>query len=93
MRAPAKRPKATFVEEARAGCIQVRESARSENMTAAAKRVAVTETAKAVETLAPASGVRNLQTPERNYSRQAEAQRSKWGVETRAVRSVHARKF
>ena len=62
-------------------------------MATATKRVAVSETAKAAETLAPAIGVKSLQLTERNYSRQEEAQRRKWGVETRAVRSAHARKF
>jgi muconolactone delta-isomerase len=62
-------------------------------MATAAKRVAVTETVKAAEALAPASNVERLQATERNYSRQQEAQRRKWGLETRAVRSVHVRKF
>lgn len=62
-------------------------------MATATKRVAVTETAKAAEALAPASVVKSLQATERNYSVQQEALRRKWGVETRAVRSVHTRKF
>jgi hypothetical protein len=63
-------------------------------MPAAAKLSASMETAKDSKTLAATKGFKSLKaTTANNYSPQDEAQRRKWGVETSAVRSVHARKF
>jgi hypothetical protein len=62
-------------------------------MSIAAKVVAGTETSKAGETRAASEGIKSLKTTASNYAPQAEAQRRKWGMETHAVRSVHARKF
>lgn len=63
-------------------------------MQTAAKLIASTETAEPETTPAAAKGGMPAQaTAHNNRSPQAEAQRRKWGVETRAVRSIHARKF
>jgi hypothetical protein len=62
-------------------------------MSIAAKVVAATETSKAGMTLAASKGIKSLKTTASNYSSQEESQRRKWGVETVALRSVHARKF
>jgi len=62
-------------------------------MSAAVKLIASTETASKVKLLADAKESKSLRTAIKNYSPQEEAQRRKWGVETRAVRLVHAKKF
>jgi hypothetical protein len=60
----------------------------------AVKVVAATETGKAGMTLADAKGIKPPKaTAASGRSPQAEAQRRMWGVETGALRSVHARKF
>ena len=58
--------------------------------TAAVRIIAPSETAKQSKTLAAPKGVK---AKANNYSAQVEAQRRKWGTETAAVSSVHARKF
>lgn len=62
-------------------------------MSAAVKRVASTETAKDNKTLAAQPRVKSVKTTATSHTRKEEAQRSKWGVETVAVRPIHARKF
>jgi hypothetical protein len=62
-------------------------------MSAAVKRAASTETVKAGQSPAALKGVESLKTTDNKYLAREEAQRRKWGVETGAVRSVHARKF
>lgn len=60
---------------------------------AAAKVVASTETVKAEMRLAASKRVKSLKERARGDASREEAQRRKWGVETGALRSVHARKF
>jgi hypothetical protein len=62
-------------------------------MSAAAKRIALIETVKDNKTADVAKGLTNSKATLSNHSLQAEAQRRRWGVETAAVRPVHARKF
>ncbi|MDQ1591141.1 MAG: hypothetical protein QOG71_1768 [Pyrinomonadaceae bacterium] len=63
-------------------------------MSAAAKALASTKTGKAGMTLDAPKGIKPPKaTAASGRSPQAEAQRRKWGVETGALRSVHARKF
>ena len=62
-------------------------------MLTAAKITASTEIAKDNQTFAAARGIKSLKATANSYSPQAEAQRRKWGAETGAVRSIHARKF
>ena len=62
-------------------------------MSTAAKVIASTETGKAEMTLAASKDIKSLKTAAKYYSPQDEAQRRKWGVETGALRPVHARKF
>jgi hypothetical protein len=62
-------------------------------MSTAAKLVASTETAKAGMTIVASKGSESLRATAGSHAPQEEAQRRKWGVETGAVRSVHARKF
>ncbi|MCA1565305.1 MAG: hypothetical protein LC803_06670 [Acidobacteria bacterium] len=60
---------------------------------ATAKRIASTETAGDNKTGGVAKGIKNPKATASSYSPQVEAQRRRWGVETAAVRSMHARKF
>ena len=62
-------------------------------MSAAIKTAASTGTVKAGESLAAAKGDESLKATGNNSFARDETQRRKWGVETGAVRSVHARKF
>jgi hypothetical protein len=62
-------------------------------MLTAAKITASTETAKDTQTLAAAPDSKSLKARASMYSPHEAAQRRKWGVETGAVRSLHARKF
>jgi hypothetical protein len=62
-------------------------------MSTAAKAVASTKTCRTGTMLAASKGIKSLKATLSSRSPQEEAQRCKWGVETRAVRSVHARKF
>lgn len=62
-------------------------------MATAAKSLARTETVKDATPPAAAKAVKSLKRTVDNYSPREEAQRRKWGVETSAVRSIHARKF
>jgi hypothetical protein len=59
----------------------------------AAKAIAPTEVAKDTQTFAAAQAIKSLKATASSYSPQAEAERRKWGVETRAVRSIHVRKY
>lgn len=62
-------------------------------MSAAVKRIASTETVKAGKSLAAAKSDKSLKATGHNSFAPEEARRRKWGVETGAVRSIHARKF
>lgn len=62
-------------------------------MATAAKSLVRIETVKDAAPPAAAKAVESLKRTADNYSPREEAQRRKWGVETRAVRSIHARKF
>lgn len=62
-------------------------------MSTAAKTIASTETAKASKTFSAAQGIKSRKATSGSRSPQEELQRRRWGVETRAVRRVHARKF
>jgi hypothetical protein len=63
-------------------------------MPAAAKAIAPTdETARDNKTHGSAKGFGNSKATAGSYSPQVEAQRRRWGVETAAIRSTHARKF
>ena len=62
-------------------------------MSTATRRVVVTETAKQSKTPGGANDAKLSQAAANNYAAQLDAQRRKWGTDTDAVRSVHARKF
>lgn len=62
-------------------------------MSVAVKLTASAKTASDVKLLADTKESKSLRTAIKNYSPQEKAQRRKWGVETGAVRSIHARKF
>jgi hypothetical protein len=61
--------------------------------TAAVRTIVAPETAEQDRSVAAAPGSKLSKATTNNYSAQAEAQRRKWGTETKAVRSTHARKF
>jgi hypothetical protein len=62
-------------------------------MSAAVKKAVSTETVKAGKSpVTSKDGMSPKATGNNQFARE-EAQRRKWGVETGAVRSVHARKF
>jgi hypothetical protein len=60
---------------------------------AAVRTIAVAETAERDKTVAVVPGGDLSKATTNNHSAQVEAQRRKWGTETAAVRSTHARKF
>jgi hypothetical protein len=62
-------------------------------MSAAVKKAVSTETVKAGKSFAASKGGRRPKATGNSHLAREEAQRRKWGVETGAVRSVHARKF
>lgn len=62
-------------------------------MSAAVKTAVSTGTVKAEKSLAATKSDKSLKATDNDSLALEEARRRKWGVETGAVRSVHARKF